>query len=111
MSCFICGKDAKVERENIYTTKYTCSDCGLYYTELAFTYQLEKFKNLYGPEKYAMMLKIMQEKTKKNVIVFTFDFTETFTDIEGAVYVEIEDLTNKLGTIFVDVNNRGTRHL
>jgi hypothetical protein len=53
----------------------------------------------------------MKEKTLKNVIVFTFDFTETFTDIEGAVYVEIEDLTNKLGTIFVDVNNRGSRHL
>jgi hypothetical protein len=111
MSCFICNKEAKVERENIYTTKYTCGDCGLYYTELAFTYQLEKFKNLYGPEKYQGLLDIMKEKTQKNVIVFTFDFTETFTDIEGAVYVEIEDLTNKLGTIFVDVNNRGSRHL
>jgi hypothetical protein len=111
MSCFICSKDAKVERENIYTTKYTCADCGLYYTELAFTYQLEKFKNLYGAEKFDALLGIMKDKTKKQVTVFTFDFTETFTDIEGAVYVEIEDLTNKLGTIFVDVNNRGTRHL
>jgi hypothetical protein len=111
MSCYICGKDAKVERENIYTKKFTCDDCGIYYTELAFEYQVEKFQHLYGKESYGKLLNVMKEKTKEQKIVFTFDFTETFTDVPDAIYVEIEDLTNKLGIIFMDANNRGTRYL
>jgi hypothetical protein len=111
MECFICKREAQTERENIYTTKWTCPNCRVYYTELAFAYQLEKFRNLYGPEKYAEMLKVMEEKTKKDLIVFTFDFTETFTEVENAIYVEYEDLANKMGILNNDPNNRGTRHL
>jgi hypothetical protein len=111
MNCFICDNKAKIERENIYTKKFTCDFCGLYYTELGFEYQVEKFFHLYGRENHRKLLDLMQEKVKKEKIIFTFDFTETFTNVPDAIYVEIEDLTNKLGIIFMDTNNRGTRYL
>jgi hypothetical protein len=110
--CYICGGEDHSERENIYTTKHTCPVCGTYYLELGFINQVDRFRDLYGDKLYKDLKVVMGDKLKRNgVVVFTFDFTETFTEIEGAVYVEYEDLANKMGILNNDPNNRGTRHL
>jgi hypothetical protein len=110
--CYICGGEDHSERENIYTTKHTCPVCGTYYLELGFVNQVDRFRDLYGDKLYKDLKVVMGDKLKRNgTVVFTFDFTETFTEIEGAVYVEYEDLANAMGILNNDPNNRGTRHL
>ena len=65
---------------------------------------MEGFKNRYGEEMYSKLLNVMKQKTMKNTVVFVNDFEEPIMDIDEAIYLEIQDLTNELRIFFDDCN-------
>ena len=65
---------------------------------------MEGFKERYGLEKYQNLLSKMKEKTTENIVVFVNDFEEPTIDVEDAIYLEIQDLTNELRIFFEDCN-------
>lgn len=56
-----------------------------------------------SPDKLPLILNKMDELIKKNHhIVFTADYENPFVNIDGYIYLEIEDITNPLGVTWVD---------
>lgn len=56
-----------------------------------------------APDKLPLILNKMDELIQKNHhIVFTADYENPFINIDGYIYLEIEDITNPLGVTWVD---------
>ena len=106
MLCPLCGKKIKksLNKYNKLIPYFECEECGKYYIEPPFLNKMEGFKNRYGEEMYKKLLNTMKKKTMENIVVFVNDFEEPIMDIDEAIYLEIQDLTNELKIFFEDCN-------
>ena len=106
MKCPLCGKEIKkaTNKINKLIPYYECDSCGKFYIEPPFKNKMEGFLERYGEEKYQNLLNAMKRKTMENTVVFVNDFEEPTIDVEDAIYLEIQDLTNELKIFFEDCN-------
>lgn len=106
MKCPICGKEIKkvTNKINKLVPYFECRECGKFYIEHPFLNKMNGFLERYGIEKYNELLKVMKQKTTGNVVVFVNDFEEPTIEVEDAIYLEIQDLTNELRIFYDDCN-------
>ena len=108
MKCPICQQEAKIEHVNPLVQKVVCPVCHTYYVEMPFLSQLEAFETKYGHENYLKVLKEMQKKTTKNLVIFTADFDNPYLNIEEAIYLELEDLIGLAKIPTYEINSKLT---
>ena len=95
------------DKQNHFSTLFSYEDGSLFYIEPVFYTQLLGFKQRY-PNEFPLILKQMEIIVKKNrLVVFTGDFESSPTEAEGAIYLEITDITNPLH-IYVEDKSRGS---
>ena len=95
------------DKRNHFSTLFIYEDGSLFYIEPVFYTQLLGFKRHY-PNEFPLILKQMETIVKKNrKVVFTGDFESSPTEAEGAIYLEITDITNPL-QLYVEDKSRGS---
>lgn len=106
MKCPLCNQEIKktIDKKNKLIPYYECPNCGNFYIEPPFKNKMEGFLARYGIDNYNKLLSKMQEKTKEQLVAFINDFEEPIVDVEEAIYLEIQDLTNELKIFFDDCN-------
>ncbi len=95
------------DKQNPFSTLFEYEGGSRFYIEPVFYTQLLGFKMHY-PNDFHRILKQMEIIVKKNrLVVFTGDFESSPSEVEGAIYLEITDITNPLH-IFVEDKSRGS---
>jgi len=96
-----------IDSKNPFTAAYKYEDGSMFYVEPVFYTQLEEFEK-HHPNVTKLIVEEMERVVRKNkLVVFTGEFEAPFTKIEGAIYLEIFDITDKL-QIFVEDKSRGS---
>lgn len=94
--------------KNPFSTLYVLDSGESFYVEPAFFTQLHGFKERHTAENYQKILDEMINLVKKNKkIVFTANFDCPQTDVDGYIFLEINDVTDPL-KIFVEDKSRGS---
>ena len=90
-----------------FSALYQYDDGSMFYVEPIFHTQLEEF----GKHHYDAIPRILEEMErvvrKNKLVVFTGEYESPLTKCEGAIYLEIFDITDKL-RIFVEDKSRGS---
>ena len=95
------------DSKNPYTTKFVYDTNDIFYVEPVFYLKLQAFK-LHHEDRYLDILNEMERIVKKNhLVVFIGDDEEEITEVDGAIYLTIQDITNPL-QIFVEDKSRGS---
>lgn len=75
--------------------------------EPAFYTQLKNLEPLY-PDKFNLVIETINKVVKeKKKVFFTLDYESPFIELEGYIYLEIEDILDSL-KIFVEDKSRGS---
>ena len=107
MKCPICNNEIKdiVEKEHPFAHKIVCDKCPTFYVENGFLAKLNNYKDIYGEEKYNVLLNAMLEIVNENkLVIFVTDFEAPATIIDGAVYLEFDDVTDHAHVVIQDIN-------
>ena len=107
MKCPTCNNEIKdiIEQDNPFAHKIICDNCPTYYVENGFLANLRNFCDVNGEEKAKLVKKAMLEIVNENkIVVFVTDFEAPATTIDGAVYIEFEDVLNHAHIIVQDIN-------
>lgn len=110
MKCIICQNECTHSKElpNLFTNKYCCSHCSTYYIEPTFQARLDSFEQRYHGKNMDLITAEMKRIVLNNpVVVFIGDYENPITTIEEAIFVEFEDITNRL-KIYVNDISRGS---
>ena len=102
-------KDLKIieDKHNPFCTLYELDDGSRFYLEPAFYTQMLGFKEKRETE-YPRIIQRMLEVVRKNKrVVFTAEFENPQTEVEGYIYLEITDITDPLN-IYVEDKSRGS---
>lgn len=102
-------KDLKIieDKHNPFCTLYELDDGSRFYLEPAFYTQMLGFKEKRETE-YQRIIQRMLEVVRKNKrVVFTAEFENPQTEVEGYIYLEITDITDPLN-IYVEDKSRGS---
>ena len=95
------------DKNNPFCTLYELEDGSRFYLEPAFYTQMQGFKER-REEDYPRIINQMLEVVKRNKkVVFTAEYENPQTEVEGYIYLEITDITNPL-KIFVEDKSRGS---
>lgn len=95
------------DAKNPFCTLYETKDGDRFYIEPAFYTQLRGFKE-HHKDKYDLIINRLFELVKKNHhIVFTYDFENPQTEVDGYIYLEVLDITDPLN-IYVEDKSRGS---
>ncbi|MBR0295134.1 MAG: hypothetical protein IJQ67_04435 [Bacilli bacterium] len=95
------------DKHNPFCTLYEYDDGSRFYIEPAFYTQLLGFKEKRESD-YPRILKRMEEVVRKNKrVVFTSEYENPQTEVEGYIYLEISDITDPLN-IYVEDKSRGS---
>lgn len=98
---------SEIDPNNPYSTKFVYDDGDIFYVEPVFYLKLQAFK-LHHENRYGDIIKEMERIVKRNhLVVFIGDDDEEITDVNGAIYLTIQDITNPL-QIFVEDKSRGS---
>ena len=97
----------KEDKNNPFCNLYYFPTGESFYIEPVFYTQLKGFKQHYKDE-YSKILKRIEEVVLRNKkVVFTGNFDNPLTEVEGYIYLEITDITDPL-KIFVEDKSRGS---
>ena len=102
-------KDLKEIKDphNPFCTLYELDGGERFYIEPVFYTMLQGFKD-HHPDKYPLIVEEILKSVKKNQkVVFTGNYECPLTNVEGFVYLEINDITDPL-KIFVEDKSRGS---
>ena len=96
------------DEKNPYTQRFTYPSGDIFYVEPVFHLKLQGFK-MQRPESIDTILLEMERIVKQNhVVVFVGEEDYEITkDVEGAIYLTIQDVCNPL-LIFVEDKSRGS---
>ena len=95
------------DKNNPFCTLYEYDDGSRFYIEPAYYTQMLGFKEK-RLEDYPRIIEKMEEVVRKNKkVVFTADFENPQTEVEGYIYLEISDIADPL-CIFVEDKSRGS---
>ena len=95
------------DKNNPFCTLYELDDGSRFYLEPAFYTQMLGFKERHE-DQYPRIIEKMLEVVRKNKrVVFTSEFENPQTEVEGYIYLEITDITDPL-QIFVEDKSRGS---
>ena len=95
------------DKHNPFCTLYEYDDGSRFYIEPAYYTQLLGFKER-REEDYPRILKRMEEVVRKNKrVVFTAEYENPQTDVDGYIFLEINDITDPLN-IYVEDKSRGS---
>ena len=95
------------DKNNPFCTLYEYETGERFYIEPAFYTQMMGFKELRESD-YPRIIKRMEEVVKKNKkVVFTAEYENPQTEVEGYIYLEIHDITDPL-QIYVEDKSRGS---
>ncbi len=99
--------EAIEDPQNPFSTLYRYNDGSMFYIEPMFYTQLRGFKEQH-PSCIVDILNEMERLVKKNQrVIFTGDFEQPCTHVDDFIYLEIFDITDKLG-IYVEDKSRGS---
>ena len=92
---------------NPFSTLYQLDSGELFYIEPVFYTMLKGFKD-HHPDKIPLIVGEMLRVVKQNKkVVFTGNYDCPLTNVEGFIYLEINDITDPL-KIFVEDKSRGS---
>lgn len=95
------------DSQNPFSTLYAYDDGSMFYIEPIFYTQLRGFEEQ-NPGCAVVILKEMEQLVKKNKrVVFTGDFDQPYTHVDDYIFLEIFDITDRLG-IYVEDKSRGS---
>ena len=95
------------DKKNPFSILYELEDGSRFYIEPVFYTMLQGFKD-HHPDKYPLIVEEILKSVKKNQkVVFTGNYECPLTNVEGFVYLEINDITDPL-KIFVEDKSRGS---
>ena len=107
MKCPTCNKEINeiIDKSNPFAYKIVCDNCPTYYVENGFLARLRNYCDVHGEEKAKLVRDAMIEIVNENkLVVFVTDFEAPATEIEGAVYLEFEDVLNHAHIVIQDIN-------
>lgn len=96
-----------IDKDNPFTPMYILADGESFFVEPAFYTQLTYLQGIY-PDKYRTIIDEMEKivKSEKHVI-FCHDFEHPLIKKDDYIYLEIGDVTDRLG-IFPEDKSRGS---
>lgn len=95
------------DKKNPFSTLLKVDDNSFFYIEPAFYSQLEGFKERHR-DKFGLIIDEMIRLVKKNhKIVFTANYDYPQTEVDGYIFLEINDVTDPL-KIYVEDKSRGS---
>ena len=95
------------DKNNPFSSLYELETGERFYIEPVFYTMLQGFKD-HHPDKYPLIVEEILKSVKKNQkVVFTGNYECPLTNVEGFVYLEINDITDPL-KIFVEDKSRGS---
>ena len=95
------------DKNNPFSSLYELETGERFYIEPVFYTMLQGFKD-HHPDKYPLIVEEILKSVKKNQkVVFTGNYECPLTNVEGFVYLEINDITDPL-QIFVEDKSRGS---
>ena len=95
------------DKNNPFSSLYELETGERFYIEPVFYTMLQGFKD-HHPDKYSLIVEEILKVAKKNgKVVFTGNYECPLTNVEGYVYLEINDITDPLH-IFVEDKSRGS---
>lgn len=99
--------ECRLEKDNPFTPHFIIDEeCDFYMEPVVYT-QLQGFKERH-PDKYHLIIEAMINRVKDNKhVIYVGDFENYFTEVDGYIYLELIDITNKL-QIFVEDKSRGS---
>ena len=107
MICPICNNDVKntIEKGHPFAHKFSCNGHKTFYAECGFLEKLKNYKEIYGEEKYKVLQQAIREIVEENkLVIFVTDFEAPTMLIDGAVYLEFEDVTDHAHVVIQDIN-------
>lgn len=97
----------EIDPQNPYTAKFVYDNGDTFYIEPVFYLKLQAFK-LHYEDRYSNIIEEMERIVKRNhLVVFVGDDDEEITDVNGAIYLTVQDITNPL-QIYVEDKSRGS---
>ena len=95
------------DKNNPFCTLYETEEGNRFYIEPAFYTQLKGFEE-HHKNLYPKIIEALLDNVKRNKrVVFTADYENPQTEVEGYIYLEVFDITNPL-KIFVEDKSRGS---
>ena len=95
------------DKNNPFSSLYELETGERFYIEPVFYTMLKGFKD-HHPDKYPLIVEEILKVAKKNgKVVFTGNYECPLTNVDGYVYLEINDITDPLH-IFVEDKSRGS---
>ena len=95
------------DKNNPFSSLYELETGERFYIEPVFYTMLQGFKD-HHPDKYPLIVEEILKVAKKNgKVVFTGNYECPLTNVDGYVYLEINDITDPLH-IFVEDKSRGS---
>ena len=95
------------DKNNPFCILYELDDGSRFYLEPAFYTQMQGFKERHE-DQYPRIIEKMLEVVRKNKkVVFTSEYENPQTEVEGYIFLEITDITDPL-QIFVEDKSRGS---
>ena len=107
MKCPICNNDVTntIEKEHPFAHKFSCENHKTFYAENGFLEKLKNYKETYGEEKYKILQQAIKEIIdENNLVIFVTDFEAPTMQLDGAVYLEFEDVTDHAHVVIQDIN-------
>ena len=106
MKCPTCNKDIKtiIESNNPFAYKVVCDNCPTYYVENGFLARFNNYVEVHKEKEKALQDAMLEIVNENKIVVFVADFEAPATNIDGAVYLEFEDVLNHAHIIVQDIN-------
>lgn len=95
------------DKKNPFAGLFEYDDGSRFYIEPTFYSQLMGFKLRFQIEFPLVLEKIEEVVRAKKRVVFTGDFENSSTNVEGYIFLEITDITNPLH-LYVEDKSRGS---
>ena len=97
----------EVDVNNPYTAKFSYSNGDTFYVEPIYYYKLRSLYQHHENRINEILIEMERVVHKYHKVVFINDEDEEITEVEDAVYLTIQDITNPL-QIFVEDKSRGS---
>ena len=97
----------EIDVKNPYTAKYVYQNGDTFYVEPVFYYKLKSFESHYEDKLVEILNEMERIVHKYHLVVFINDEDEEITEVDGAVYLTIQDVCDPL-QIFVEDKSRGS---
>lgn len=95
------------DTSNPFSSLYELESGEMFYIEPVFYTMLQGFKD-HHPDKYQIIIDEIIKRVKQNKkVVFTGNYECPLTNVDGYVFLEINDITDPL-KIFVEDKSRGS---